>query len=104
MPTKEKAMTDKPTTEERTVFALGHPARSGDPVTIVIGVSKAAWNYMKDGNTHTVDLRKGGINVQFMLFGGDTMESCIEVLKDAAGGHIPPMDKRDFSIKPKLDS
>jgi hypothetical protein len=51
--------------EERVVFAI-----SEDKAVVILGVPATAWEYMKDGKTHTFDLRRFGVPCQIILFGG----------------------------------
>lgn len=57
------------TNDEKVVFAI-----TDDPKdkTVILGVSDAAWNFMKDGMTHTFDLRSLGVPFKIILFGGRT--------------------------------
>lgn len=51
--------------EERCVFAI-----TEDRETLILGIPEAGWHYMKDGKTHTIDLRRFGIPVRIMMYGG----------------------------------
>ena len=59
----EKSIPD----ESKAVFAI-----TEDRGTVIIGLSSAAWDYMKNGMTHTFDLRSLGIDTRIILFGGKT--------------------------------
>lgn len=37
---------------------------------VLLGVPLAAWEYMKDGHTHTFDLTKLGLPIRILLYGG----------------------------------
>lgn len=84
--------------DEKIVFALS-PSDVGPILTL--GIPKAAWEYMKDGKTHTFDLTSLGIPVKLMLFGAESHEGAIQTLKDAAAQQdVPILDRRhkDWSI------
>lgn len=90
--------------EERLIFAIC-PEGQGDGVpALMIGVPKGAWQYMRDGKTHTLDLTSAGLPIKLILFGGsdhaDVMRQVNEVMKAT---NTPYLDQRnrDFSIKPK---
>lgn len=61
--------------EQKTVFAV-----TEDKGTVIIGVPAAAWEYMKDGMTHTYDLRRFGVPVRIVLFGGADRAACLAPL------------------------
>lgn len=69
---------------KRILFAVA-PDGTGDGVPLVIfGISKTAWEYMKDGKTHHFDLTGAGVPVKVVLFGGDSIadiQQAFETLK-----------------------
>lgn len=73
-----------PNIDQRVVFGAG-TGEGGMPV-IALGVSEKAWEYMKDGKSHTFDLRPIGLPITLVLFGGETRESIQAILQEAAGG------------------
>lgn len=90
--------------EEKMVFAIS-PEGQGDGVPVLlVGVPKGAWQYMRNGKTHTFDLTSAGLPVKLVLFGGrdhaDVMRHVNEAMKMT---NTPYLDQRrtDFSIKPK---
>lgn len=85
------------------VVFLAAATEDGTPL-VALGVSKAAWEYMKDGKTHTFDLTRAGIPVQIVLFGGDTPESILADLKQSApqwGVTLRDRSEENFSIPEK---
>ncbi len=85
--------------EEKVVFGIA-PSPNG-PVAI-LGVTAAAWDYMKDGKTHTFDLRGIGFPVQIMMFGAQNHARVVELLGQGAEARgMPVHDSRDedFSMK-----
>jgi len=60
-----------------------------------------AWEYMKDGLTHTFDLTGIGVPVRMMLFRGKDHGAVMTEIESAAkAAGIPLLDerRRDFSI------
>jgi hypothetical protein len=85
--------------DEKIVFALS-PSDVGPILTL--GIPTAAWEYMKDGKTHTFDLTSLGVPIKFVLFGAASHQAAIQVLKDSAEKNdVPFLDRRhkDWSIK-----
>lgn len=82
------------------VVFLASQTPDGVPL-VVLGVSKDAWEYMKDGKSHTFDLVKAGLPLRLMLFGGETKEQMLESLKEQgkAWGLTVQDSPGDFSIK-----
>ncbi len=88
--------------DDKVVFAVGKDA-DGVPM-VVLGITNGAWNYMRDGKTHTFDLTKAGLRVRLMIYGGMSHRDVMEPLnKHLAGLNQPYEDRRheDFSIKSK---
>jgi hypothetical protein len=86
--------------EDKVVWGIAN--NDGKPL-IVIGIPAAAWEFMKDGKTHHVDLTSAGLPVQFMMFGARDHEHAIELMKEgatAAGGETIDRRNEDFGIKP----
>jgi len=87
--------------EDKIVFALS-PSDVGPILTL--GIPTAAWEYMKDGKTHTFDLTSIGVPIKLMLFGAESHDAAVKTLQQAAAQQgIPMLDERrtDFSIKGK---
>lgn len=93
--------------DEKIVFFMGAPSRPDAPTTVIIGIPKAAWEYMQDGKTNHFTLEAFGIPVQLMLFGAENQEQIMEFLKKGAeNAGTPLIDERhkDHSIKRKYDA
>lgn len=58
--------------DEKLVFAMGK-GDDGVPV-VILGVSDAAWEFMKNGMTHTLDLTSLGHGFKLVVFGGRNHE------------------------------
>lgn len=50
----------------------------GDPVNVIFAMSKAAWEYISDGKTHTFDLTGVGIPINVMIAGGPTRAGILD--------------------------
>ncbi len=86
--------------EEKILFAVSRDHQDQPPV-ILLAIPTAAWEYMKDGHTHSFDLSKAGIPVRLVLFGAKDTEAALKILKeDLAAKGIQVDDRRgeDFSI------
>lgn len=85
--------------DEKIVFSL---ANTEVGQLLILGVPKAAWEYMSDGKTHNFDLTAIGFPVKLMLFGADSHDAAIKVMeKAAADAGVALLDGRqkDFDIK-----
>lgn len=89
--------------DDKILFALA-PTNDGEPPIIIFGIPDAAWEYMKDGKTHTFDLTKSGVPLRFMCFGCRSHSDGMKTLNDAmakAGTAYLDERNKDFSIRPK---
>src|ERR1700682_5614191 len=100
-------MTDEPqklTVDQKIAFAIS-PGGQGDGVPmLIVGVPAGAWDYMKDGKTHHLDLTKIGVPVNCFFCGAKSHEAAMRVLqRGAAARGEATLDerRRDFSIEPK---
>lgn len=87
--------------KNKIVFALVPPDERGT-VMLLLGVPEAAWEYMKDGKTHTFDMTALGLPLQLMLYGAKDHDAAKQVIDDYnATRGIAALDARreDFSIK-----
>lgn len=87
------------TPEENIVFAVS-PREGG--ADLILGISRAAWEYMRQGQTHTMDLTKLGLPIRLIVFGGaDHAE--IRAAIDAHNAHLgletEDQTDRNFGIK-----
>lgn len=84
--------------EEKVVFGVS----PGSEPMILLGVPKGAWDYMKDGKTHTFDLTKIGLPIKIVMYGAKDHAAAMKMIE----GHLkdkgqPYLDerRRDFSIE-----
>ena len=63
---------------------------------VLLGVPTAAWEYMKDGQTHTLDLLKLGVPIRIILYGGPDHEAVRKVI-DAHNRSLGIVGVRDLS-------
>jgi hypothetical protein len=87
--------------EEKIVFGFAPPADPTKAATLIIGVPQAAWEYMKDGKTHTLDLTRIGIPIQLLLYGADSHDTAMRYIQEHNSKQgIPYLDERqkDFGI------
>lgn len=61
-------MSSKANIEQRPVFAVA-PADETGVVTLIVGIPRAAWVYMKDGRTTHFELTRVGLPLRVVLFG-----------------------------------
>ena len=95
------------TKDEKILFAISK-AGQGDGIPVVLlGVPVGAWNYMRNGKTHTFDLTKVGLPVKLILYGATDHAEALACIKDfltEAGEVIDDrIDKEDFSIQPRKE-
>lgn len=92
------------TLEQKMAFAVA-PDGTGDGIPLILmGIPTGAWEYMKDGHTHTFDLTKAGIPAKFILFGGKDHDEVMKMMTtDLAklGIVVDDQRRKDFSIKNK---
>lgn len=90
----------KTTIEEKIVFAITETTLEGK--VILLGVPNAAWEYMKDGKTHHLDLSAIiGVSCKLLLFGGESHDSIRKTLEQAAAAQGQPVlyERKDYGIK-----
>jgi hypothetical protein len=99
-------MTDEPrkfTIDQKIAFAVS-PDGQGDGVPIlIVGVTAGTWEYMKDGNTHNLDLTKIGVPAKFVFFDGESHDAVMKVLQQGCadrGEAYLDDRRRGFSIQP----
>lgn len=88
--------------EAETIF-LTSQDEDGNMI-LSIGLSKAAWEYMKDGKTHTIDLTQLGANLKLLFFGCENKAAGLEKLKadaKAMGIEIKEGPVKNYGIKEK---
>lgn len=87
--------------EEKIVFCA---ASTNDGPVLMVGLPEGAWEYMKDGKTHTLDLSAIGWPVKLMLYGGKDHAACLKVIEDAAkaaGAPIRDDRRKDYGYHPQ---
>lgn len=91
--------------DHRVTVALGEPLEGvSDVPTVILGMPIGAWNFMKDGMTHTFDLTKVGVPVRIILFrganGGDVRRKLADVNIFLKSGAIDAQGNlRDLGIE-----
>lgn len=80
--------------EEKVIFAVA--PRGECDCDVLLGVSAAAWEYMKDGKTHTFDLTKLGLPIRIIMFGGSD-QTTIRAQIDAHNQRLDAERTEDFS-------
>lgn len=87
--------------EQKVVFALSTRDEGYD---VLLGVPTAAWDYMKDGQTHTFDLTKLGLPIRIILYGGPdrpTVRAAIDAHNKTLGIEtVWDLSLEDFAIRP----
>lgn len=84
--------------DEKAVFGVS-PTPGG--AMVVIGIPAAAWEYMKDGKTHTFDLTKIGLPIKLMLFGAKDRAEAVRIIEQPMQEQGLPVlhdRKTDFSL------
>lgn len=87
--------------EEKVIFAVAPPAHANAPVTVVLGVPEGAWRYMNTGRTHTFDLTSLGLPIQIVMYGGQSHDHTMELIKPLLAEDVVDARDRDFGIEPK---
>jgi hypothetical protein len=84
------------------VFAVA-PEGTGDGLgpMLLVGISKDAFEYMKDGKTHDFDLSSIGVPIKMVLFGASTFEEAratVERMAAMSKTRTADLTGRNFSI------
>lgn len=90
--------------EQKIVFGLSHTGIGDGVPLVMLGIPEGAWEYMKDGKTHTFDLTKAGVPVKLILFGGKDhaeVKGMFDQMSAASGQPYLDARRTDFAIKPK---
>ncbi len=90
-----------PKIQEKIVFGYSPPPGPDGKATIMIGIPRGAWEYMREGKTHQVDLDRVGIPLQFVLYGAKDHETAMQAIEDFIAGEGQSFEDRrreDFSI------
>jgi hypothetical protein len=84
----------------RVVFGVAPDPHGGVPL-VLLGVPSAAWDYMKDGKTHTFDLTAIGVPLKLIMFGAKDRDEAVRLLEEGnkRAGLSSLHDRRDFGIK-----
>lgn len=87
--------------EEKMLFAISPDTEGGAPM-LLIGIPRAAYEYIKDGKTSTFDLTKVGLPVKLVLYGAETHDAAKEMIKEYVsnrGQGLLDRSDEDFSVK-----
>jgi hypothetical protein len=87
--------------EEKLVFGISPTDTGAD---LLLGIPAGAWEYMKDGKTHHLDLSRLGIPIRIILYGAATHDAAMKHVEEHNRSlGLPILDERrtDFGIKPK---
>ena len=93
--------------EQKLVFAVAPSSEHEGNITVLIGIPRGAWEYMKDGKTNHVDLSSAGLPLQFIVYGAENHDAAKAVIDEHNARHdLTALDRRrdDFSIKPSSQS
>lgn len=74
-------MTDKPE-DETLMCVISPPESDADAMLITIGVPAAAWEQMRAGHAHALDLTSAGLPIKLVVYGGADMDEVRKVLED----------------------
>ena len=87
--------------ENQVVFMMSvekTPVNSDVAKFLVLGVPKAAWEYMQHGRTHTFDLRAVGLPTQLVLFGEQSHARVVDTMSVFTGSHVKVDTKTDYAV------
>lgn len=88
------------TIEEKLVFGLS--PRSDGGADLLLGLPAGAWDYCKDGKTHTLDLSSLGIPIRLMVYGGPSHDACKAIIDEhnrRLGIASSDERRKDYSIR-----
>lgn len=75
---------------------------TGVPKYLLLGISKKAWEYMRKGKNHNFDLRRLGLPMQLILFGGATHDHLMDSIS-LFTGPVPKVADMHTDNKVKED-
>lgn len=84
--------------ENQVQFAFAPAPDDRSAPTIILGIPREAWTYMKDGQTHQFDLTKVGIPLKLILFGGKTQVEITTTLQSFVPANVPVQDARHVEL------
>lgn len=90
------------THEEQVIFCVSPEGQGDGMPVLLLGVSTAAWEYMKDGMAHTLDLTSIGLPIKLLIYGAKDHDAVMKVIEEHnAKRGIATLDERrtDFSMK-----
>ena len=87
--------------ENQVVFGVS-PKRPDGVRVLLLGVTTEAWNYMKDGKSHTFDFNKAGIPWQVVMYGAPDHAAAKKMIEgfiaDRGEGYLD-LRREDFKIE-----
>ncbi len=90
--------------ERKIVFGVSMSGQGDGIPLVMMGIPKGAWEWMKDGRTHSFDLTKVGLPVKLILYGAKNYNEALAAVKQHnknIGVPTKEMMDEDFSIQPK---
>lgn len=93
-------MSKKKDINESFTFCLSKDAEGAD--VLLVGMPRAARDYIADGKTNTADFAAVGLNLKVIVFGAETHQDCLDIIKQANEQNAVFTEERmeqDFSIK-----
>ncbi len=85
------------------VFGIAKEGQGDGVPVVLLGIPKGAWEWMKDGRTHTFDLTKVGMPIKIIMYGAKNHAQALSMLQQGSNAAGSPVENRlddDFSIKP----
>jgi len=70
--------------ERNPVFGLAPPLQTDQPATVIVGVSRACWQWIRKSRTVNFDLSAAGLPVQFVIFGAPSQADCRDLIQRVA--------------------
>ena len=94
-PEEQKKRTVELDESAGSVFAVTKGNGDGVPF-VLVGISPAAWEHIRDGNTNHFDLRGLGVNAKLVFFGAADEADAKRTIEAAIG---EPVDLRVSTVR-----
>lgn len=77
------------------IYAAAPGLTPDQPLSLIVGIPDAAWQYMQDGHTHMLDLTEQGIPLKILTFAAKNAEQAEGVITKFRESCCPPREPEE---------